>query len=80
MSDIKARYVGHPDGTYLPLVPVGDDETRDVTIPYGGELPTHIDGLPVPASFRDGLLEQKDNWTRVKRETKTAAKADEKEA
>lgn len=81
MSDIKARFVGSPDGTYLPLIPVGDEgETRALTIPHGGELPTEIDGLPVPASFRDSLLEQKDNWTRVKREPKTAAKADEKEA
>ncbi len=78
MSDIKARYVGHPDGVDL-VVPVGDNETRRITIPHGGELPHDIDGLPVPVTFRDSLLEQKDNWTRVKREPKTAAKADEKE-
>ena len=81
MSDIRARFIGHPDGTYLPLVPVGDgDETRSLLIPYGGELPHEIDDLPVPASFRDSLLEQKDNWARIKRDPKTAAKADEKEA
>jgi hypothetical protein len=83
MSDIKARYVGHPDGAYLPLVPVGDEgETRAITVPYGGELPHEIDDLPVPASFRDLLLEQKDSWTQVRRDPKktTAAKADEKEA
>lgn len=92
MSDIKARFVGHPDGTYLPSIPVGTEgETRSLTIPHGGELPTEIDGQKVPASFRDSLLEQKDNWTEVRREAKaeakpehksstTAAKADEKEA
>jgi hypothetical protein len=82
MSDIKARYVGHPEGCYLPTVPVGDGETRGVRIPYGGELPTEIDGLPVPASYRNSLLEQKDSWTEVRREAPkktTAAKADEKE-
>jgi hypothetical protein len=80
MSDIKARFVGHPDGTYLPVVPVGTDgETRAITIPHGGELPHEIDEQPVPASFRDSLLDQKDNWTRVKREPKTPAKSGEKE-
>jgi hypothetical protein len=51
---------------------------------HGQELPTEIDGLKVPASFRDSLLEQPDNWTKVQRQpakttTTTAAKADEKE-
>jgi hypothetical protein len=69
MSDIKARYVGHPDGI--------DDfrsrsapkaRTRRITLAHGAELPTEIDGLKVPAKFRDSLLEQEDNWTKVKRE------------
>jgi hypothetical protein len=91
MSDIKARFVGHPDGVYLPLVPVGTEgEPRPLHIPHGGELPTEIDGHKVPASFRDSLLEQKDNWTLVNRATgddrrrreaaTTAAKTAEKEA
>ena len=76
MSEIKARYVGHPDGVDLQGIPVGDgDETRRCHVPHGGELPTEIDGLAVPASYRDSLLEQKDQWTQVKR----TAKADKKE-
>jgi hypothetical protein len=82
MSDtIKARYVGHPDGIEDFRVPVGTEgEERRISLAHGQELPTEIDGLPVSAGFRDSLLEQKDNWARVRRETKTAAKADEKEA
>ena len=83
MSDIKARYVGHPDGVHL-TVPVSTDgePPRHVYIPHGGELPAELDGHAVPASFRKSLLEQGDNWTEVRREKKTttAAKADEKEA
>lgn len=90
MSDIRARFIGHPDGTHLPAIPVSTEgePPRSLFIPHGGELPNEIDGHPVPASFRDSLLDQKDNWTRVRRgetktkpdEGKTAAKADEKEA
>ena len=77
MADIKARYVGHPDGTYILAVPVGDEgETRPVNIPYNGELPSEIDGLPVSAKFRDSLLQQSDSWTQVKRETKASKEAD----
>lgn len=86
MSDIKARYVGSADGVTL-TVPVATEgePPRHLTVPHGGELPHEIDGHPVPASFRDSLLEQKDNWTQVKRSTAkpaaTPAKADnEKEA
>lgn len=76
MSEKKARYVGHPDGVTL-TVPVSTEgePPRHVTIPHGGELPTEIDGHPVPASFRDSLLEQKDNWTEVKRQSKTEDKS-----
>lgn len=70
MSDIKARFVGHPDGVDLNQIPVGDEgEYRRAHIPYGGELPTEIDGLSVPASYRDSLLAQKDQWTQVKRQS-----------
>jgi hypothetical protein len=84
MSDIKARYVGHPDGIDDFKVPVGTEgETRRITLAYGAELPAEIDGMKVPAKFRDSLLEQEDNWTVVRREpakANTAAKADEKGA
>src|SRR4051812_21100128 len=82
MSDIKARFHGHPEGVTL-TVPVSTEgePPRHVTIPHGGELPNVIDGHPVPASFRDSLLEQKDTWTQVKRQTpKPAAKAEAKPA
>ena len=73
MSEIKARFVGHPDGTYLPLIPVGDEgETRALHIPYNGELPTEIDGLSVDTAYRNSLLDQKDNWTQVRRQTAKA--------
>jgi hypothetical protein len=81
MSEIRARYVGHPDGAYLEGIPVGTaGDTRNLHIPYGGELPGDIDGLKIPASYRDSLLEQEANWTEVKRATgsdvkSTAAKA-----
>ena len=79
MSEIKAKFIGHPDGVDLNQIPVGDEgEFRRARIPYGGELPTEIDGLNVPASYRDSLLEQKDQWTQVKRQT-AKAKTDEKE-
>jgi hypothetical protein len=72
--------VGHPDGIYLPIPSPPTGETRGLTIPHGGELPTEIDGHKVPASFRDSLLEQKDNWTEVKAPDKTTtAKAEKKE-
>jgi hypothetical protein len=82
MSDIKARYVGHPDGVDLLQVPVGTEgEFRRWRVVHGGELPTEIDGMRVPAAYRDSLLEQAD-WTEVRRESKTEtpAKADTKEA
>jgi hypothetical protein len=70
MSAVKARFIGHPDGAYLEGIPVGDaGDTRRLHIPYGGELPMEIDGLKVPASYRDSLLEQEANWTTVKRDT-----------
>jgi len=89
MSDIKARYVGALENVHL-TVPVQTDgePARHITVPNGGELPTEIDGHKVPAAFRDSLLEQKDNWTRVDRSkadvsddkpaAKPAAKTDEK--
>jgi hypothetical protein len=84
MSEKRARFVGHPDGVDLNQVPVGTEgEFRRVRVAYGGELPTEIDGLKVPASFRDSLLEQQGNWTRstgrpAMTKAKTAATADEK--
>jgi hypothetical protein len=93
MSEKRARFVGHPDGVYLPQIPVATEgePPRSLQVPYGGELPSEIDGHKIPASFRDSLLEQKDNWTLVNRATgdkkaaekpaeTTTAKADEKEA
>ncbi len=78
MSDIKARYVGHQDGVTLYVPVLTDNEPdRHVHVVHGGELPMEIDGHKVPAAFRDSLLEQKDNWTRVDRGAK---KDDEKPA
>lgn len=79
MSD-KARYIGGSQSGVDITVPLDNGEDRVITIPQGGELPTEIDGVKVPAGFRDLLLEQKDNWTRVKRPaTKPAEGAKEGE-
>lgn len=79
MSEKRARYTGHPDGVELS-VPVGNaGEFRNIHIPHGGELPTEIDGQKVPAQFRDSLLEQKDNWTDVKRATGDETKGSKKD-
>lgn len=75
MSDIRARYIGHPDGIEDFRVPLANGEEARLNLRHGQELPAEIDGVSVPASFRDSLLEQKDNWTQVKRST-TTAKAD----
>lgn len=91
MSDKRARFIGSPDGIYLPAIPVSTEgePPRGLLVPHGGELPAEIDGHKIPASYRDSLLEQKDNWTLVNRATgddiksapaPKAAKADEKEA
>jgi len=66
MSNIRARYVGHPDGADLNAVPVGSEwNVRHVHVPYGELLPAEIDGGPVLASFVESLLEQADNWERA---------------
>ena len=81
MSEKRARFIGHPDGVDLEGIPVGDGaETRRAHIPHGGELPTEIDGLKVPASYRDSLLQQADNWTLVNRATGEQAKGTAKAA
>lgn len=76
MSEKRARFIGHPDGVDLEAIPVGSDgEFRRRHIPHGGELPTEIDGLKVPAAYRDSLLEQKDNWTVVNRRAAKSRKS-----
>jgi hypothetical protein len=75
MSDIKARYVGpNPDGVTLGVV-LDDGDLVPLTVPHGGELPQEVDGRKVSTAYRDGLLAQEDNWTRVRRDNKPAAKA-----
>jgi hypothetical protein len=83
MTDIKARYVGDsPTGVTLG-VRLEDGDIYPLTVPHGGELPTVIDGRKVSIPYRDGLLAQDANWTRVKRDTKpsgtTSAKTDSKD-
>jgi hypothetical protein len=74
-ASIKARYVGHPDGVDLTIEYMDGDRVH-LHVPHGGELPTEVEGRKVPATFRDSLLEQEDNWTVVRRE---AAKSGDKE-
>lgn len=72
MSEIKARYVGHPDGVDLSI-PYKDGDVIHIHVAHGAELPTEHEGRKVPTSFRDSLLEQTDNWAEVKRATGSAA-------
>ena len=61
----RAKYIGDYDEVVVPL-----GEGRFVTVVKNGLLPTEDDhGDPIPASVRDGLLEQTDNWTAVKQST-----------
>jgi hypothetical protein len=67
MPDRRAMYVG-PSQTGIDLtVELANGETRNVHVPHGGDVPTEIDGMKVPATFRDGLLEQKDNFSLANR-------------
>lgn len=81
MSDKRARFHGHPDGVHL-TVPVSTEgePPRHVFVANGAEAPTEIDGHKVPASFRDSLLEQKDNWSVVNRATGDETKKADKPA
>lgn len=81
MSEKRARFVGHPDGADI-TVTFDNGEIRSLHVAHGGELPSEVGGLKVPASYRDSLLEQKDNWTEVKRATgeETKGKTDTAEA
>lgn len=89
MSEVRARYVGGSLTGVDLSIPYKDGDIVNVHVKHGGELPTELpDGRKVPVEFRDSLLEQTDNWTRVKRatgdaatgkNTSTAAKADTKE-
>jgi hypothetical protein len=74
MTDIKARYTGpDPDGVTLGVV-LDDGDLYPYHVKQGGELPQEIDGRKVSTAYRDGLLAQEDNWTKVRRDTSTSAK------
>lgn len=75
----RARYSGPH-----PAVEVALPSGHIVTVEHGHLLPAKDpDGNPVPAGFRDRLLEQADNWTETeqasgKTKTKTTASAEKK--
>lgn len=65
MSTKKAAYHG-ASGTGVDVVVTFDDESvSTVHVPHGNQLPTEVDGKPVPARVRDSLLAQ-DGWSEVK--------------
>jgi hypothetical protein len=69
MSEIKARYSGPAtDGVTLGVV-LDDGDIVPFHVKHGGELPQEIDGRKVSTEYRDGLLAQEDNWTKVRRQT-----------
>ena len=60
----KARYDG-PSGTGVDLtISFPDGQYRRVHVDQGHQLPTEVDGLTVPASFRDALIKRGD-WAEV---------------
>jgi hypothetical protein len=70
MSEKRARYVGGSMTGVDIVIPFKDGDNVSVHVSHGGELPTELpDGRKVPASFRNSLLEQGDNWTEVNRAT-----------
>lgn len=73
MSEKRARYTGGSQTGVELAIQLANGETRNRHIPHGGEVPTEIDGIKVPAAFRDSLLEQTDNWSEVKRATGSEA-------
>ena len=76
MTDIKARYVGDSPAGVTLGVQLDDGDIYPLTVPHGGELPQEIDGRKVSTAYRDGLLAQDANWTRVKRDTKPSGAKD----
>jgi hypothetical protein len=82
MSEIRARYTGgNPEGVTLGVI-LDDGDLVPHTVKQGGELPTELEGRKVSTAYRDGLLAQEDNWSRVRRDTgpkTTPAKADAKD-
>ena len=66
----RAKYIGDYDEVVVPL-----GEGRFVTVQKDHLLPTEDNhGNPIPASVRDGLLEQEANWTAVKQSTTSTQK------
>lgn len=74
----RARYSGPYPSVELTL-PNG----QTITIEHGHLVPTEApDGTPIPATYRDQLLEQTDNWTEAKQATApktTPASADKED-
>lgn len=67
MAAIRAKYIGEHEEVVIPL-----GEGRFVTVVRNGFLPTEDNhGNPIPATVRDGLLEQEANWTAVRQSTNT---------
>lgn len=74
MPDKRARYTGPSETGVTLSVPLSDGQTiYGVHIDKNAELPTEINGIKVPAAFRDSLLEQEDNWSEFNRATGSEA-------
>jgi hypothetical protein len=75
MADKRARYTGGSETGVTVKVPLVTGEyVEGFHIPKGGELPVEINGVKVDTAFRDGLLEQVDNWSLVNRATGSEVK------
>jgi hypothetical protein len=75
---IKARYTGGSLTGVDLAIQFKDGDVVQVHVPHGGELPAEVGGRKVPADYRDGLLEQTDNWSEVKRDSSPTSKDGEK--
>lgn len=84
MSEKRARYTGTSQTGVDLSIPVTDGEFLHVHVGHGAELPAEVDGVKVPASYRDALLAQGDEWSEVRRATgddvksKSPAKEDDR--
>ncbi len=67
--ELRAKYVGGSlTGVDLNVL-LDNGEIRNVHIDHGADLPSEVGGEKVSAGFRDSLLAQSENFSKVNRAT-----------